>query len=711
MSAIQTLELPVAGMDCAACARKAQRALMRVPGVQSADVLLNAEKAVIQFDTGLATPDALRATIEKVGFSVPQAVSAAAPEGETPPDHVLQAKALQRQLFATLGLLFGAILFVVVMGEGLGLFEALTARVPWWAGFAAVLVFGYPIFKDVAKSTLRREVTSHTLMTVGAIAALAIGQWTTAAIVVFFMRIGEFTERFTSERARKLLKEMTALVPQTARVMRDGVEREVAIEAVVPGDVVLVRPGERVPVDGVVLEGQATLDQAAITGESMPVEAEAGDKVYAATLARLGHVKLRAERIGRDTTFGRALQLVEDAEANRGKVQRVADRFSAWYLPVVATIALLTWLLSGNLLATVAVLVVACSCSFALATPIAMMASVGAAARQGLLIKGGKVIEALVKCDVMLVDKTGTLTTGQPRITDVVALGAFDEARLLQLAATAERHSEHPLAEAVRRLSAERGQPGSEPARFEALPGRGVRAQVDGHTVDVGHRRLLVDGNSIAAADAAQRLEAQGKTLLFVSVDGQLAGLFAAQDTLRPEVADALAAVRASGIQRIELLTGDNERTASAIAGPLGLGFRANLLPEDKIGIVRELQRQGHRVVMVGDGVNDAPALAQAEVGIAMGGGTDVAMEAAHIVLMREDWRLVAEAVQIARRTMGVVRTNIAFTALYNLAGLSLAAFGLLPPIYAAALQSIPDIGILANSSRLIRNRKPTIDE
>ncbi|MFC4924337.1 heavy metal translocating P-type ATPase [Delftia deserti] len=706
---IQTLELPVSGMDCAACARKAQRALMRVPGVQNADVLLNAEKAVIQFDAGVATPDALRATIEKVGFTVPQPVTAAA-EDETPPSHVLEAKALQRQLFTTLGLLFGAILFVVVMGEGLGLFDALTERVPFWAGLAAVLVFGYPIFRDVIKSTLRREVTSHTLMTVGAIAALAIGQWTTAAIVVFFMRMGEFTERFTSERARRLLKEMTALVPQTARVQRGGTEVEVAIETVVPGDVVIVRPGERVPVDGVVLEGQATFDQAAITGESMPVEAEPGDKVYAATLARLGHVKLRAERIGRDTTFGRAVQLVEDAEANRGKVQRVADRFSAWYLPVVATIALLTWLLSGNILATVAVLVVACSCSFALATPIAMMASVGAAARQGLLIKGGKVIEALVKCDVMLVDKTGTLTTGRPRITDVVPLGTLDEGTLLRLAAAAERHSEHPLAEAVRALAAERGQTAQEPARFEALPGRGVRAEIEGRIVEIGNRRMLAEGSDGAASDAALRLKGEGKTLLFMAVDGQLAGVFAAQDTLRPEVADALAAVRAAGIQRIELLTGDNERTAAAIAAPLGLGYRANLLPEDKIGIVRELQSQGHRVLMVGDGVNDAPALAQAEVGIAMGGGTDVAMEAAQIVLMREDWRLVAESVRIARRTMGVVHTNIGFTALYNLVGLSLAAFGLLPPIYAAALQSIPDIGILANSSRLIRNRQAVHD-
>jgi len=703
---IQTVELPVAGMDCAACARKAQRALMKVPGVQSADVLLSAEKAFIQFDNGVATADALRATIERVGFSVPQPAPVAA-DSDVAANHVLEAKALQRQLFTTLGILFGAILFVVVIGEGLGLFERLTARVPWWAGLLAVLAFGYPIFKGVLGSALRREVTSHTLMTMGAVAALAIGQWATAAIVVFFMRVGEFTERFTSERARRLLKELTALAPQTARVLRDGLEREVAVETVVPGDLVIVRPGERVPVDGVVLEGQATFDQAAITGESMPVEAEPGDKVYAATLAKLGHVKLRAERVGRDTTFGRAVQLVEDAEANRGKVQRVADRFSAWYLPVVATIALLTWLLSGNILATVAVLVVACSCSFALATPIAMMASVGAAARQGLLIKGGKVIEALVGCDVMLVDKTGTLTTGRPRITDVVPLGERDEAALLRLAATTERHSEHPLAEAMRTLAAQRQMTAAEPARFEALPGRGVRAVIDGQTVEIGNRRLLAAGAEVGnVAEIAERLEAEGKTMLFMAVDGELAGLFAAQDTLRSEVADALAAVRAAGIGRIELLTGDNERTAAAIAGSLGLGYRAGLLPEDKIGIVREWQQKGHRVVMVGDGVNDAPALAQADVGIAMGGGTDVAMEAAHIVLMREDWRLVAESVHIARRTMGVVRTNIGFTALYNLVGLSLAAFGLLPPIFAAALQSIPDIGILANSSRLIRHQE-----
>ena len=693
---MSTLELPIGGMDCAACAKKVQSALKKLPGVEDVEVLLNAEKAVIDLDPKLVTRDALQATVERVGFTVP------VPQKEQLHVYEKQGAEFQKQLFTLLGILFGVILFLVVIGEGLGLFDRVTERVPLWLGTLVVIAFGATIFLDVIRSTTRLEVTSHTLMSVGAVAALVTGQWATAAIVVFFMRIGVYTERFTSEKARQLLKELTALAPQRARVLRGGEEVDVAVEDVAIGDTVIVRPGERVPVDGVVIEGQATFDQAAITGESMPVEAEAGDRVFAATLARLGHVKLKAERIGRDTNFGRTVQLVEEAEANRGEVQRLADRFSGYYLPVVLTIAVLTYVLSGDLMAVVAVLVVACSCSFALATPIAMMASIGAAAKRGLLIKGGKYVEAIKAADVVLVDKTGTLTTGRPQVTDIVSLDGTPEEVLLEMAATAERHSEHPLAEAVRRKARERGVRLLEPARFEAIPGKGVRAVVDGKQVEIGNRRLVAldEDDPIVA-----RLESEGKTLLIMSVDGRPIAIFAAMDTVRPEVSTAIAEIRKLGIERIELLTGDNERTGAAIAGPLGIGFKAKLLPEDKIRVVRDLQARGHRVVMVGDGVNDAPALAQADVGIAMGGGTDVAMEAAHIVLMREDWALVADSFRIARRTMGVVRMNIAFTALYNMVGLSLAAFGIIPPIFAAAMQSIPDIGILANSSRLIRQK------
>nr|WP_292768176.1 cation-translocating P-type ATPase [Mesorhizobium sp.] len=682
-------------MDCAACAKKVQRALKKLPGVANVEVLLNAEKAIIDMDPKLVTRDALTATVEKVGFTVPK------PKGDVP-YYVKEGNDLQRQLFLALGILFGVILLLVVIGEGLGLFEAVTEMVPLWVGTLIVAAFGATIFYDVFKSALRLEVTAHTLMSVGAFAALGTGQWDTAAVVVFLMRVGVYIERFTSEKARGLLKELTAMAPTRARVLRGEDEVEVDLAQVNVGDIVIVRPGERVPVDGVIIEGQATLDQAAITGESMPVEAEVGDKVFAATMAKLGYLKLRTEGVGRDTTFGRTIKLVEEAEANRGEVQRIADKFSGYYLPFVAFIAVLTYVLSGNLMAVVAVLVVACSCSFALATPIAMMASIGAAAKRGLLIKGGKYVEAIKTADVVFVDKTGTLTTGKPTVTDVVSLDGTPEETLMQLAATAERHSEHPLAEAVRVRAREMNLWAGEPALFEAIPGKGIRATIDGKVVEIGNRRLVpLPGDN---ADV-ERLESGGKTLLIVAIDGRPAGIIGAMDTVRPEVGNAIEEIRKLGIERIELLTGDNERTAAAISGPLGIGFQANLLPEDKIRVVREAQARGHRVVMVGDGVNDAPALAQAEVGIAMGGGTDVAMEAAHIVLMREDWNLVADCFRISRRTMGVVKMNIAFTALYNLAGLSLAAFGIIPPIVAASLQAVPDIGILANSSRLIRQK------
>ena len=515
------------------------------------------------------------------------------------------------------------------------------------------------------------------------------------------MRVGDYAESFTAERARRSLKDLTALAPQTARVLRDGLEQEVPIAQVQLGDVVAVRPGEKIPVDGEVMSGQATVNQATLTGESMPVEVSEGSQVFAATFAQLGSLRVRTTGVGRDTTFGKVIRQVEEAEGNRGDVQRMADRFSAYYLPVVAGIALLTYLFSGDLLATVAVMVVACSCAFALATPVAMLASIGAAAKRGLLIKGGKYIEALADADVLLVDKTGTLTQGKPELTDVISLGSLSETELLELAASAERDSEHPLAEAVRRAAGERALPLWEAEHFEAVPGQGVRATVRGRRVAVGSYRMLGD---LPTPREVEKLSEQGKTLLFVTVDMELAGILAAADTLRKEVPEAIERMRALGIKQVELLTGDHERAAATLAAGLGIAYRANLLPDDKIAAVKQYQAKGHRVVMVGDGVNDAPALVQADVGMAMGAaGTDVAIEAAHIALLRDDWLLVPEALYIAKRTMGVVKLNIGFTAVYNLVGISLAALGLLPPIFAAALQSIPDLGIMANSARLLR--------
>lgn len=374
---------------------------------------------------------------------------------------------------------------------------------------------------------------------------------------------------------------------------------------------------------------------------------------------------------------------------------------AAWYLPVVVAIAAATLVLSRNVSATVAVMVVACSCSFALATPIAILASVGAAARRGLLIKGGKYVEALARADTVLVDKTGTLTLGKPRPIEVIGLNGLDEEQVLALAATAERYSEHPLAEAVRASAELHGLRLGDPRDFETLAGAGIRAEVDGAVVTVGSERLIPGAHTIPVA---VELEARGLTLLFVASGEEIVGVLGAQDTVRPEVPGAIAELRQLGIRHIELLTGDNERVAQSLARELGISYRANLLPEDKIAVVRELQGVGRHVVMIGDGVNDAPALAQANVGIAMGAaGTDIAIEASHLAVMRDDWTLVPEAFVIARRTMRVVRLNLGFTIVYNLIGLALAAAGILPPAIAAAAQSLPDFGIVGNSARLLR--------
>ncbi|KAB8146061.1 cadmium-translocating P-type ATPase [Chloroflexia bacterium SDU3-3] len=695
---MELVELPITGMDCAECAGHVQRALAALPGVESVDVLLSTEKARVRLDSARVEIAALRRAVEGAGYSVPDAFQPTAQQAVSPQP---QAVSFTRRVLALFGVVFALVLFVVVVGEGLGLFAAITDRVPLPIGALIVLAAGWPIFRTVARATLRGQVIAHTLMSLGALAALLVGQWATAVVVVFFMRVGEYAERFTTEQARKAVKDLTALAPQTARVERDGVEHEVPIADVRVGETVVVRPGEQIPVDGEVLAGYATVDQAAITGEPMPVEAAAGATVFAATIATGGSLRVRATAVGVDTTFGKVIRLVEEAETHRADVQRIADTFSAYYLPVVAGVAALTFFLSRNPLATAAVMLVACSCSFALATPIAMLASVGAAAKRGVLIKGGKYLEVLAKADVLLVDKTGTLTMGCPAITDVIPLGGISRERLLALVGAAERDSEHPLAGAVR--DATQGMLLPQPEAFVALPGLGVRAQIEGSQIAVGNARLVPQA---AGYPAAAELEQQGKTLLLVAQDDQLIGILAAADTPRPDLAESLAQVRQLGIREVVMLTGDNERTAAAIAHQLGIAYRANLLPEDKIAAVRQYQAQGHTVVMIGDGVNDAPALAQANVGIAMGAaGSTIAIEAAHVALMQDSWPLVPEVLRIARRTMRVVKLNIAFTSIYNLVGLSLAAFGLLPPIWAAAAQSLPDLGILANSSRLLRQR------
>ena len=692
----KNIELSIKGMDCAGCARAVKEAIESVDGVKKAEVLLSSEKALIETEEKPGISNEIIKEIKNAGYDVDSDINQSSEDGTSDSLNRTAQKILN--LF---GLVFGAVLFVVVAGEWLGLFKTLTANIPFWVGAILVLLMGYTVFKKVVMAALRGRVIAHALMAVGALAALIAGEWVTSAIVVFFMRTGDYIEGFTTEKARSALRSLTNFAPKTATLISDGMEEEVPVDQVKTGDKVLVRPGGLIPVDGHVIEGSATVDQSAITGESMPVDVSSGSKVYAATIAQGGRLIVETSAAGKDSTFGKIIRMVEEAEANRGDVQRYADKFSAWYLPVVLIIAILTYLFRQDVMSTVAVLVVACSCAFALATPVALLATIGSAAKSGLLIKGGKYIEKLAVADVLLIDKTGTLTFGQPEISDIVPVNGISRGELLQLAASAEQFSEHPLARAVVNKADELNLVLNKPDHFESITGSGVKAFLGKHIITVTNKR---DSESRFDEEQLSSFEKEGKTVMIVLRDDEPAGILTARDRERSEVQASIKKIRNSGISTVELLTGDNQLVAKELADKLSIDYRAELLPEEKIEIVKQYQSRGHTVIMIGDGVNDAPALAQADVGIAMGAtGTDVAIETAHITLMRDDWMLVPNLLMMSKKTMRVIKGNFGFTGLYNLAGLTLAAFGFLPPVLAAAAQSLPDIGIMFNSSRLLK--------
>lgn len=723
---LKTIELRVEGMDCPACAGHVADALQRVAGVRDAEVRLASQKAVVTW-VGEPVPfEALSAAVRGAGYRLtpPEEPAAGAEDGRAALREE-STRQLARRAIAAVGLAVGAVLLVLAAAEWFELFEFAEERVPFPVGVGLVLLIAWPPLRSVVRAALSGKVLSHTLMAVGLFAALAVGQWVTAAVVAFFMRMGDAVEGFTVTRGRRAILDLERLAPGVARREDEhGEAVEVAAAELVPGDVAQVRPGERIPADGVVLSGRAAVEQAAITGESVPADVEPGSRVFAATLARGGALRLQVERAGEASTFGRIVRMVEEAEGRRGPVQRFADRFSGWYLPVVATIALGTFLVRGDALAVAAVLVVACSCAFGLATPIAMLATIGASARRGLLIKGGRYIEALSGPAVLLLDKTGTVSLGRPEVVEVVAFDGVEEEEVLGLAAAAERSSEHPLADAIVSAARRRGIAVARPTDFRSLEGRGVEARVEGARVWVGAARAQAGASASGApaptfgapvaapaqADGpgavAARIAGRGMSLVHVERDGRPIGVIGIADVLRPDVLPAVRELRALGFEHIELLTGDHEGAALPMAQALGISYRAGLLPEDKLRIVEEYQARGRTVVMVGDGVNDAPALARADVGVTLGdSATDLALEVADVALLRDDWSLLPEAVRAARRTMGVVRGNFALTAVYNVVGLSLAAAGILPPIAAAAAQSIPDLGILGNSARLLRTR------
>jgi Cu+-exporting ATPase len=681
--------LPIKGMDCIECTQHVKHALEQVPGVHSVTVLLAAEKAILEADTTVEQRT-LSEAVERSGYSIPLQNKF---DSQFPAD---KRSRLLWPFFLTVGL----ILFIVVIGEWMGWFNQITARLPAWIYLVLLILGGYPVFRNVIQALVQRQIISHTLMSMGVIAAAAIGEWPTSVVIVLFMRIGDWVERQTTEGARKAIHALVEKAPKIASIERESEELDVPVDEILIDDILICRPGMTVAADGEVIDGNASVDTSSITGESVPVDIGVGSAIYSGSVVLEGGFRLRATRVGSDTTIGRVIQLVEQAEANKGRVQRFADSFSGYYLPIVLGIATITYVLRQDVMAAVSVLVVVCSCAIALATPIAMLASIGAAGKQGLVIKGGRFLEILPKVDIILLDKTGTLTLGNPEVTEITPMAELSERQILEIAAGVERFSEHPLGKAIRRYASRNSISLPKIEMFKSFPGLGVEAQIGGHHIRVGND-IFIKG---AESRAAGVREDEGKTLVYVESDGSIVGIISLADQLRIEVPLALTALREQGYRDILLLTGDKRAATTPIAQALNLDYRADLMPDDKIAIVQEYQESGKVVAMIGDGVNDAPALAQADVGIAMGAaGADIAIQAADIALLRDDWAAVPAIFALSHRTMDVVRLNLIFTAIYNILGLALASFGLIPPALAAAAQSLPDVGILANSSRLLR--------
>jgi len=706
---MKTIELKVDGLCCSDCAIKVENVLKATRGVTDIKTLITSEKAVITYDEADVNTDEIIKKIEGIGHKA-QIIS----------NFKFQILNFNSENLAdTLRFVFIIAIGIIALGEiGLeyfGLLKRGIEIIPLPVTILAILIGGYPIFKKAFLGVLNKQINVDLMMSVGIIGAAAIGEFKSSMLIVFFMSIAHYLEEFTVTRSRQAIKELIKLSPKTARIKLNGREIEVETKELKAGDIVVVRPGEKIPVDGVILTGSSSVDQSPITGESIPVEKGIGNDVFAATLNRSGYLEIKTTKVGKDTTLGKIIKLVEEAEAHKAPVQKFADRFTTYFLPSALSFALITYLISGKAIYAIAVLIAACPCAVGLATPLSIIASVGSSAKKGFLIKGGLYLEALAKVDCVVMDKTGTLTFGKPLVTDILVVSsqqsAVSKEDILRLAASIEKHSEHAIASAIIERAEKEGISIPEPEGFKYLIGRGITGSVEGKNITLGNQRLFEEkGIAISAHERkeAQKLEDEGKTILFVAVDSTISGIIAVEDVLRDEVPLSVEELKKIGVKRLILLTGDNERVASAIAKRLGIAeFKANLLPEDKIKIVGELQSEGYKVCMIGDGVNDAPALAQSDVGIAMGvAGTDVAIEASHVALMRDDWSQVPHAIMVGRNTYKIIRQGIALSIIWDVTTMGLASVGILSPVMAAALEELPTIAVAANASRLLINTK-----
>ena len=756
-TAAQTADLPLLGMHCAACANRIEKALNRAEGVESCNVNYATERATVSYDPAQTDAAQLRAVVQKVGYDVivPDEQSGDEANSHHDASAVADAESAARETeYANQKRKFiiAAILTlpVAVLGMGGHLFPSLEPTLNFagrqWIELilTSIVLFwaGGEFFRGAWIAAKHRAADMNTLVAIGTFAAYAFSvvatfapglfhqngamhgpmvYYETAAIVVTLILMGRLLEARARAQTGGAIRALMGLQAKTARVTRQGVESDIDIEEVRAGDLITVRPGEKIPVDGTIEDGGSSVDESMLTGEPAAVHKAAGDGVIGATLNKTGSFRFRATKVGKDTTLAGIVRLVQQAQGSKAPIQRLADAISGYFVPIVMCIAIATfvvWFIAAPvgirlqmaLTTSVSVLVIACPCALGLATPTAIMVGTGRGASAGILIKGGEALETAHKLDTIVLDKTGTITRGEPSVTDIVMASENEttENELLQLTASTERGSEHPLGEAIVRAARERELKLSDASDFDAISGQGIRAKVEGRAILIGNLKLMNENQIAPDENAAQTLAEQGKTPVFVALDGRFAGIIAIADPIKDGSRAGIEKLRALGLE-VAMLTGDNAATARAIAAQVGIeNVLAQVAPAGKAAQIEQLQAQGKTVAMVGDGINDAPALARADVGIAMGTGTDVALEAADITLVKGDLNGVAASIGLSRATVRNIRQNLFFAFVYNIVGIPIAAGILYPftgwllsPILASLAMALSSVSVLTNALRL----------